>query len=160
MILVSACLLGVKVKYNGESNFNELLHKYEPYGHFLPCCPEVMGGLSVPRLPAEIKGGTGAEVSEGKAAVVNCDGENISAMFLSGARKALSLARENKVSAAILKENSPSCGSHSIYDGSFSKTKITGQGVTAALLRRNGIKVYSEKELSESLLDNLIEADD
>lgn len=107
-------------------------------------CPEVDGGLGTPRPPAEVVGGDGADVLAGRARVVTGDGRDVTAEYLDGARKALDAARRTGASKAILKARSPSCGSGEIYDGSFSRTLAAGDGVTAALLRANGIQVVDE----------------
>ena len=148
-ILISACLLGEQVKYNGEDNWVEFLAAWAAGNpsRFIPVCPEVAGGLLIPRLPAERQ-------PDGR--VVNAQGDDVTACFLAGAQKVLQLARENGVKIAILKESSPSCGSSTIYDGTFSQRKIPGQGITAALLRQHGIRVYSEKTLTEKVLAELL----
>ena len=136
-ILISACLVGDKVKYDGHSNYNEkiklLLEKYE----LIPFCPEVEGGLTTPRKPSE----------RVKDRVKMVDGKDVTKNFLTGADLALNICLYLGIKIAILKENSPSCGSHKIYDGTFSKKLIDGEGVTTELLRRKGIKVISEEEI-------------
>ena len=140
-ILISACLVGENCKYNGGNNLNNqieaLLEKYE----LIPFCPEVEGGLKIPRNPSEIKGGE----------VYMDNGRNVSEQFYKGAKKALMLCLYLKIDIAILKERSPSCGTHQIHDGSFSNTLIDGMGITARLLKENGIKVYSEDEIDKLL---------
>jgi uncharacterized protein YbbK (DUF523 family) len=106
-----------------------------------PVCPEVQGGLSVPRVPAEIQGGTGEDVLEGKAKVVNMNGQDVTEQFLKGANQALQIAQSVGAKEALLTERSPSCGCGLIFDGSFKGRFIAGDGVTAALLKKNGIKV-------------------
>ncbi len=138
MILVSACLLGVNCQYNGESDFTkELLEFLKSKGDFIAVCPEVLGGLPIPR--------DGAEIIGNKVKTVN--GKGVTKEFLIGAEKVLKLAKENNVDLAILKAKSPSCGVGTIYDGTFSRKIIEGDGITAALLRKNGIKVMTEKDL-------------
>jgi len=138
MILVSACLLGVNCQYNGESDFTkELLEFLKNKGEFIAVCPEVLGGLPIPRDGAEIVGGK----------VKTAKGKDVTKEFLSGAEKVLKIAKENNVDLAILKAKSPSCGVSTIYDGTFSRKLIKGDGITAALLRKNGIKVMTEKDL-------------
>jgi uncharacterized protein YbbK (DUF523 family) len=110
-------------------------------------CPEVDGGLGTPRPPAEILGGDGGDVLAGRARVITADGRDVTAAYLSGARRALETARRVGAERAILKSRSPSCGSDSIYDGSFAGRTRAGEGVTAALLRANGIQVSTEEEL-------------
>ena len=159
MILVSACLLGLNTKYNGESNAHPLLQKYSSRGRFVPLCPEQLGGLPTPREAAEIRGGRGQEVLKGDCPVLGKEGEVITGYFIRGAQEVLKVAAIVKVSAAILKERSPSCGVATIYDGSFTHRKIPGQGVTAALLKEHNIPVYSEEELNEEQLEELLLAD-
>ena len=140
-ILISACLVGDKVKYNGQSNYTplvkELLEKYE----LVPFCPEVEGGLSTPRHPSERKGDK----------VINDQGKDVTKYFLLGAEKAYNICMYLGIKIAILKECSPSCGVHQIYDGSFSHKAIDGQGITAEYLSSKGIKVLSENDISELL---------
>jgi uncharacterized protein YbbK (DUF523 family) len=138
IILVSACLLGVNCQYNGESDFTrELLEFLKDKGEFIAVCPEVLGGLSIPRDGAEI---IGKKVKTAK-------GKDVTKQFLKGAEQVLKVAKENNVKFAILKAKSPSCGVGWIYDGTFSRNLIKGDGVTAALLKKNGIKVFTEKDL-------------
>lgn len=151
MILVSSCLAGMKVRYNGTDCLDERLQSLFDSGKAVSVCPELLGGLAVPREPAEIIGGSGEDVLEGTARVINQSGEDVTSMFLKGAYETLNKARELGATAVVLKENSPSCGSHMIYDGQFAGMKISGQGVTAALLRSNGIQVISEQQISTRL---------
>ncbi len=146
VILVSACLVGEKCKYNGGDNFHPQIAELVRQGKAIAVCPEVLGGLSTPRLPCEICGGDGHAVLDGKAVVKNNLGEDVTEAFISGAHQVLQKALANNAAAAILKERSPSCGVHKIYDGSFNAVKINGQGVLAALLKRNGITLYSEED--------------
>jgi uncharacterized protein YbbK (DUF523 family) len=152
-ILVSRCLLGHRVRYDGGASgpFDSLQHWLDE-GRVVPLCPEVAGGLPTPRPAAEIPGGQGARVLDGDAAVVTAEGEDVSAQFLSGAYQALALVREHGIRIAVLKANSPSCGNLLTYDGTFSGVKVRGEGVTAALLKRNGVRVFSELELAEAAL--------
>ncbi len=157
MIIVSACLLGQLVRYKGDGCARQLLLQPQVRAHLMPCCPECDGGLPTPRPPAEIQGaGGGAAVLAGKALVVNNLGKDVTSEYYKGAQHCLELARKCNARAAILKQRSPSCGSRQIYDGSFSGRKIDGLGVTAALLTQAGIAVYSEEELTQELLDRLI----
>lgn len=157
-ILVSRCLLGHPVRYDGGS-FGplSLLERWQDEGRIVPLCPEVAGGLPTPRPAAEIAGGQGAEVLDGRAAVITCDGIDVSQAFLLGAETALRLVREHGIGIAVLKARSPSCGNRENYDGSFSGTRVTGEGVTAAALRRAGVQVFSEEELTaaEAALNQL-----
>lgn len=150
-ILVSRCLLGHRVRYDGAASGPfEQLASWQAEGRVVALCPEVAGGLPTPRAAAEIPGGQGGEVLDGLAQVITAKGEDVSAEFLSGARQALDLVREHGIRIAVLKANSPSCGNLLTYDGSFSGVKVSGEGVTAALLKRAGVQVFSELELAEA----------
>lgn len=149
MILVSACLAGVKVRYDGADCFDERIERLIRENKATYVCPEVLGGLSTPREPAEIVGGDGAAVLDGKAKVVNRRGVDVTEEFVEGAYKTLEKAQELGATAVVLKENSPSCGGMMIYDGTFTGTKTVGAGVTAALLKRNNITVMSEKNFNK-----------
>ncbi|ROM43159.1 purine-nucleoside phosphorylase, partial [Pseudomonas poae] len=120
-------------------------------GRVVAICPEVSGGLPTPRPPAEIAGGQGVDVWEGRARVLTAEGEDFSVAFLDGARQALALVQRHGIRIAILKANSPSCGNRLIYDGTFSGLKVSGEGVTAALLKHHGVLVFSEQELPEAV---------
>jgi len=143
MILVSACLCGTNCKYNGENNLNREVMQLLAGGKALPICPEQLGGMTTPRPAVEISGGTGTDVLDGNARVVSSSGMDTTENFIRGAREALNIARAAGVKEAILKAKSPSCGYGRIYDGTFSDRLIEGNGVTAELLIRNGIKVTS-----------------
>ena len=143
LYLVSACLLGLPTAYDGRGHPQERLIELAARGQVVPICPEVAGGLPTPRPPAEIVGGDGEDVLDGRARVVTVDGADVTAAFRRGAEEALATARRHGITTAILRERSPSCGSGQIYDGSHSGHLIPGQGVTAALLRRNGVRVRS-----------------
>ena len=133
---VSACLIGVRCKYDGTSNYEEEpVKKLAERFVLIPVCPEQLGGLTTPRPPAEL--------SEGR--VMTRDGQDVTVSFERGARETLRIFKQLDLKYAILKEGSPSCGSGLIYDGTFSGIKIPGQGLTAKLLRENGIRVVSEK---------------
>ena len=138
-ILISACLVGDKCKYDGHTNYTplikDLLEKYE----LVPFCPEVEGGLPTPRKPSERKGDK----------VINNVGKDVTRNFELGAEKALNICKYLNIKIAILKENSPSCGVNQIYDGNFNKKLIKGEGVTTELLRKNGITVYTENQIEE-----------
>ncbi|MES2870262.1 MAG: DUF523 domain-containing protein [Pseudomonadota bacterium] len=147
-VLVSRCLLGHRVRYDGgASGPYPQLAQWQAEGRVIALCPEVAGGLPTPRAPAEIPGGQGVAVLDGTASVMTNDGEDVTEAFVSGAHLALALAQQHGIRIAILKSNSPSCGNLLTYDGSFSGVKVQGQGVTAALLTRAGIQVFSELEL-------------
>ncbi|MFL1523816.1 DUF523 domain-containing protein [Pseudomonas sp. O230] len=150
-ILVSRCLLGHRVRYDGGASWPfDQLQQWLDEGRVVPLCPEVAGGLPTPRAAAEIPGGQGSEVLAGQAAVITTDGEDVSAQFRSGAYQALELVRKHDIHIAVLKANSPSCGNLLTYDGTFSGVKVSGEGVTAALLKRHGVQVFSELQLPEA----------
>lgn len=150
-VLVSACLLGQPVRYDGRaSGHPDLLQRWQAEGRVVPLCPEVAGGLPTPRPPAEIPGGQGAQVLAGRARVIAVSGEDVSEAFLAGAQLALALVRRHGIRVAVLKSGSPSCGNRLTYDGSFSGVKVPGEGVTTALLRREGVLVFSELELDQA----------
>lgn len=146
MILVSACLAGFDVKYNGSHNLNEKVKKWFDEKKAIPICPEVLGGLSIPREPAEIVGGEGEDVLDGHAKVITNNGIDVTEQFMKGANETLKIALDLNATMVILKERSPSCGSSMIYSGEFNGNKRKGTGVTAALLKRNGIQVLSEED--------------
>lgn len=157
-ILVSACLLGQPVRYDGRGAAcgHALLARWRAEGRLLTLCPESAGGLPTPRPPAEIQGqGGGAAVLRERARVLDAGGSDVSAAFRAGAAQALALARAHGLRLALLKENSPSCGSTWIYDGGFVGRLQPGQGVTAALLREAGIEVFGESQL-EALAARLV----
>ena len=139
-ILISACLVGINCKFNGENNLlnKDVLDEISKRFHLLFVCPEVYGGLSTPREPAEMKNGV---------VVCKFSGKDVSENFKNGAEICLKIAKLNGCKKAILKARSPSCGSGQIYDGSFSKRLILGDGITAKLLKENEILVYSEDEI-------------
>lgn len=152
-ILVSACLLGKRVRYDGLviPASKVLADAFEQIAELIPFCPEVEGGLPVPRSPAEISGKDGFDVLDGNATVQNKSGYDVTGFYLNGAEKALDIARKNNIKAAILKEKSPSCGKSFIYDGSFAGVLKEGKGVTAALFERNRIYIFSEKEIEKAV---------
>ena len=135
-ILVSSCLCGVNCKYNGGNNEDKRVAKLMDTHTVICVCPEVLGGLSTPRTPAEIVGDR----------VVTKDGEDVTEAFYKGAEKALEAAEKYNVDMAILKANSPSCGCGKVYDGTFSKTLVEGDGVFAKMLKEKNIRVYSEND--------------
>ncbi|EJR83940.1 DUF523 domain-containing protein [Bacillus cereus] len=149
MILVSSCLAGKPVRYNGTACLNDTIQKLIDEKKAIPVCPELLGGFVTPREPAEILGGDGYDVLEGKAKVMERSGNDVTELYINGAMKTLNLAQEMQASHVVLKEYSPSCGSKEIYSGEFVGKKITGVGVTTALLESKGIKVISELELDK-----------
>ncbi len=142
-ILVSACFLGDRVRYNGQVKAleSELLMLWKQQGRLVSICPEVISGLPVPRPAAEIKANT--------QQVITNEGIDVTSAFNSGANQALSLCQNQSIRFALLKESSPSCGSNTIYDGSFNQKKISGEGVTTRHLRQHGIQVFCENSITE-----------
>ena len=136
-IAVSACLLGENCKYNGGNNYSETLIEYIKGHEVISICPEILGGLSIPRESAEIVNGI----------VSNKDGASVDKEFRKGAEIALEIVKEQQVDLVILQSRSPSCGVNTIYDGSFSGKIIPGQGVFANLLQENGIKIIDVADL-------------
>ena len=148
-ILISRCFLGDNVRYNSVvlSLTHPLIVQWQQQERFITICPEVAGGLPVPREPAEIQ--------QSSHEIITKSGTNVSAQFNLGAQQALALCKRHKIRFALLKESSPSCGSSFIYDGTFTDNKISGQGVTSQLLTQHNIKVFSEGTIEklEKLLD-------
>ena len=138
-ILVSACLLGENCKYSGGNNKNDEVIALADSFELIPVCPECFGGLTIPRLPSEIKGGR----------VYAKDGEDVTDAFMSGAEQTLYIAKETNAQCAVLTENSPSCGFGKIYDGTFSGNKIDGNGITAQLLFDNEIQIFGESQIKK-----------
>ena len=136
-IMVSACLMGENCKYNGGNNLSENVLEYVKGHNVIAVCPEVMGGLPIPRVPAEIV----------ESIVTAKDGRNVDKEFRAGAEMALQMAKENQVDLVILQSRSPSCGPKQIYDGSFSGRRINGQGIFAKLLIENGFRVVDVEDL-------------
>ena len=143
-VLVSACLLGIRCRYDG-GRLPPLPRNPEEV--WIPVCPEQLGGLPTPRSPARIMGGDGEAVLEGKARVMNETGEDVTDRFLLGAEEVLRIAQALRVGKAILKERSPSCGVRWTHNG---EGLVEGMGVTAALLHREGILLVSDEELRGS----------
>lgn len=148
-LLISSCLLGENVRYDGKIKkcMDPLFYEIIKSSQVFPICPEVDGGLPTPRAPSEI-------VSLNPLKIVNNKGEDVTFFFENGAKKALQICKKNKIKVAILKSKSPSCSNSLIYDGTFSGNLIKGEGITAKLLRENNIKVFNENEL-EALLECL-----
>ncbi len=143
-ILISACLLGVACRYDGQSKRYPLVEVLCCRHQVVPVCPEQLGGLATPRPPAERQGDR----------VITKNGGDVTKEYRFGALQALELAKKLGCTVAVLKERSPSCGSGCIYDGSFTGTMTDGWGVTAELLRREGLRVLGESELEEFLREN------
>jgi uncharacterized protein YbbK (DUF523 family) len=149
-ILVSACLMGHAVRYDGRPKplTHPAIERWREEGRLVTICPEMSAGMVVPRPPAEIAGGaSGEDVLSGTARVMDISGGDVTEGFRLAAENALALARETGCAYALLIDGSPSCGSGFIYDGSFSGERHLGNGVTAALLKRAGIEVYSDREI-------------
>lgn len=142
-ILVSACLLGVKCRYDGASKPNDAVLALKERYTLIPVCGEVFGGLPTPRNPSERVGDR----------VMSICGDDVTEQYSRGAQEVLNLARLYGCKAAILKERSPSCGSGKIYDGTFLGTLTAGYGVTAELLQRFGIRIYGESEIEKFISD-------
>jgi uncharacterized protein YbbK (DUF523 family) len=149
-VLVSACLIGAKVRYHGGDARSEhpVLRRWQEEGRLIAVCPERDGGLPTPRPPAEIVGGKGGHGVLKKLAIVRTrEGNDITDAFVHGAEEALEAARAEGIHIAVLKNGSPSCGSTFTYDGSFTGGRVAKAGVTAALLKQNGICVFSETQI-------------
>jgi uncharacterized protein YbbK (DUF523 family) len=138
-ILVSACLLGINCKYDGTSNKNEKILKLKKNFILIPVCPEILGGLTIPREPAEQKG----------KRVITKSGKDATKYFEKGAKEVLKICKILKIKKAILKQKSPSCGCGKIYDGTFSGKLIKGEGATTKLLKKNKIKVFTEENFEK-----------
>jgi uncharacterized protein YbbK (DUF523 family) len=152
-ILVSSCLLGEKVRYSGQAAKveNEIIDRWMAEGRVVSICPEVRAGLGVPRPAAEIIGMNGFAVLDGFAVVLDDRGKDVTTQLVSGAQDALQLARTHGARIAVLKDGSPSCGRTYIHNGQFRGAKKRGEpGVTAALLLRNGVTVFSEHQIAEA----------
>ncbi|HAA90140.1 MAG: hypothetical protein XD63_1131 [Thermoanaerobacterales bacterium 50_218] len=148
-ILVSACLTGEPCAYDGRARTCEAIFQLASENRIIPVCPECLGGLPIPRPPAEIVNGSGEDVLSGRAHVINREGEDVTAAFVKGARLALEIAKREGIQVAILKARSPSCGYRQIYDGTFSGKLRPGHGVTVALLLEAGISIYTENEVGD-----------
>lgn len=135
--------MGENVRYNAvvKTLQHDTLNKWRKESRLIMVCPEVVGGLTTPRAPAEY--------IQQQNKIITSTGDDVTNAFNLGAQQALSLCQKHQINFALLKESSPSCGSHTIYDGSFTQTKIAGEGLTTQLLRKNNIRVYSENNLSE-----------
>ena len=140
-ILVSACLLGENCKWNGRNNSRENVIKLKEKYNLIPFCSEVLGGLPTPRIPSEIRGNK----------VFNQVELEVTQYFTRGAQRALEIAINNHCKYAILKSRSPSCGVNKVYDGTFTKNVIDGEGITTKLLRKNKIQVFSDEEVGKLL---------
>lgn len=144
--IVSACLAGICCTYGGGHKLKVKIRRLVEDARALPVCPEILGGSGIPRPSSEIMGGDGLDVLEGRAKVLTRSGKDVSGVFIKGAIRTLGLAKKYRIKKAVLKSKSPSCGAGRIYDGSFSFRIKEGDGVTAALLRRNEIALFTEKD--------------
>jgi uncharacterized protein YbbK (DUF523 family) len=146
--LISACLLGIKCAWDGQDIYkSDKAIELSNSEMLMPVCPEQLGGLRTPRAPQEIRGGTGEDVLDRKCKVININGEDVTQEFITGAEETLKIAKLFRIEEFIGKSRSPSCGCGQIYDGTFSRELIDGDGVTTALLKRNGIRVVTEEDL-------------
>lgn len=146
-ILVSACLAGVNCTFRGTNNLDHRIKKLVDSKAAIALCPEVFGGLGSPHENIELVGGDGHDVLDGKACAITASGKDVTANVIRGATSILEIVRIYGIKEAVLKSNSPSCGAGRIYDGTFSKKLKPGDGVLAALLKREGVKVVTEKEV-------------
>jgi uncharacterized protein YbbK (DUF523 family) len=155
MYLVSACLAGINCRYDGGNTENEVIAEMVRKGEAIPVCPEQLAGLPTPRICCEIVSNTKEQQAASIALnnesrkVMNKDGLDLTKEFEDGAEKTLAIAKSSNITKAILKSKSPSCGCGIIYDGTFSGKLIPGNGVTAELLLKNGIEVYTENEIEK-----------
>lgn len=145
-VLVSACLLGVNCRYNGSGGDLECLPELMELAELIPVCPEILGGLPTPRPPAERRNDR----------VINCEGGDVTEAYHKGAQESLHLAEVFGVKLALMKERSPSCGAGEIYDGTFTHTRISGDGTASELLKAHDIAVYGESRIQE-LIERLKE---
>lgn len=141
-ILVSACLLGVSCRYSGDGYLHNEILQLKKEHHLIPICPEILGGLPTPRIPCEIVGDK----------VINQQGEDITEAFNKGAMETVSICKHLDVDVAILKKNSPSCGYGKIYDGTFTKKLMIGNGITTRQLIQLGIPIYNEDNFKDFLI--------
>lgn len=139
VILVSACLLGRNCKYNGENNYNPKIAEFCKGHEVIEVCPEVEGGLLIPRVPSEIVNGT----------VINREGVNVDKEYRAGVSAILERTKDKKIDLAVLQARSPSCGSKQVYDGTFTGKLIEGQGIFAKTLSEMGIKIIDSSEFTE-----------
>ncbi|WP_337035592.1 DUF523 domain-containing protein [Paenibacillus illinoisensis] len=149
--LVSSCLAGAACRYNGTASLDEKIQELVAQEQAMMLCPELLGGFSTPREPAEIIGGTGKDVLAGTAQVIEKGGRDVTDLYIKGAYQTLEWAKRLDVTCVVLKEFSPSCGTQAIYDGHFANRKVQGEGVTSALLRQEGYEVISEIEFMKQL---------
>ena len=144
VIIVSACLLGVNCRYSGMSKKDDKVIEFLVGKHFVPVCPESLSGLPIPREPADFDRGDGTMTKNGKNQVVDRDGINVTKKFLRGASEAMKICKLSGAKSAILKDRSPSCGVHQVYNEG---TLVNGVGIFTAMLLLEGVKVMSEKDI-------------
>jgi uncharacterized protein YbbK (DUF523 family) len=151
-ILVSSCLLGFKVRYNGSDAEvqDQIWKRWQKEGRLVSLCPELAAGFSVPRPPAEIVGGEGENVLAGRAQILEDVGSDVTELFILGAKKTLEFAQRQGLELAILTDGSPSCGSSYIYDGTFTGNRKKGKGVVTSLLEQHGIRIFADHQLLEA----------
>jgi len=147
MIIVSACLAGINCNYKGESKPNQKVIELIKKGKAIPICPEQLGGLTTPRSGARILTGIGEEVLDKKSKIITDNNVDVTEQYIKGAQETLRIVKNFNVTVVVLKQGSPSCGHGHTQGGLNSRELVTGNGVTVALLKRNGIKVYSEEDL-------------
>jgi uncharacterized protein YbbK (DUF523 family) len=148
MKLISACLLGLGCTWSGDDRYrNNRAVELARLETLIPVCPEQLGGLPTPRAPQEIQGGTGSDVLNNKCSVINKNGQDVTTEFIKGAEETLKIARQLNIKEFIAKSGSPSCGYGQIYDGTFSGKLTDGDGVTTAVLKRNGLRIIPEEKL-------------
>ncbi|WP_300393724.1 DUF523 domain-containing protein [Fusobacterium sp.] len=151
MILISACLAGINCKYSGKNNLHSFFKDLVNSGKAVPICPEQLGGLVTPRDPAEI-----IKDNSGNIKVITKNGVDVTEEYVLGAKRALAIAKALDIKTAILQSRSPSCGCGTIYDGTFSKHLIDGNGITAELFIKNGIKVFSDEDYLKQSFNNQV----
>ena len=139
MIGVSSCLAGVKCTFRGDDNLIEIIKEMVARKEAIMICPEVLGGMSIPRNPCEIRNNK----------VIDITGEDKTMEYILGAKKSLEILQKHDIDVVLLKAYSPSCGKNKIYDGSFTHTLIDGDGITFQMLEKNGIMVFNENEINE-----------
>lgn len=151
LILLSACLAGINCVYDGTNKFHPIFAKLYEDKKAVIFCPEVLGGFPIPHAPSEIFEGDGFKVLKSEGRVFSCEGKDVTSCFLKGARKTLELAKKHGIKTAVMKSKSPSCGCGLIFDGTFKGKLVSGFGVTAALLKENGIDVISDIDFLENM---------
>lgn len=159
--MISACLLGDLVRYDGQGKFlaDRRITRWLNEDRLFRICPEVSGGLPTPRPAAELVGGDGYDLLNGNASVCTAEGSTLDAAFATGAQAALSMANREQIQLALLKSNSPSCANEFIYNGHFTGQLTSGTGVTAALLQQHNIEVFNEHQL-DALEQRIMQLDD